>query len=220
MVSVLRFVMIGYKISAPVWAEAPPASMSPLWQSRSKKTACGAFGLRLPAPPPAIPGVLFGAPIPARPGSGLMDTRAPHPACPWTDRLRALAPAIRLGPRGRTGPDGNRRCCYGCRCRSCCGWPSGCSSVCCSRNPRATREGRLKARSPAENGTGKQASTQTQGIGVAGVPNPALYRGIEVSERQPSGRVGAGEAAQPRSRAAAGEAAQPRSRGRSRATAG
>lgn len=25
---------------------------------------------------------LFGAPLPARPGGGLMDARAPHPACP------------------------------------------------------------------------------------------------------------------------------------------
>jgi hypothetical protein len=33
-----------------------------------------------------------------------MDTRAPRPACPWTDRLRAQASR----PRGRTGRDGNR----------------------------------------------------------------------------------------------------------------
>ena len=55
----------------------------------------GAFDRSLPAPPSAVPGVLFGAPVPARPGNGLMDTRAPHPACPWKDRLRARPTAAR-----------------------------------------------------------------------------------------------------------------------------
>ena len=55
----------------------------------------GAFGRSLPAPPSAIPGVLFGAPLPAKPGNRLMDTRAPRPARPWTDRLRARPTAAR-----------------------------------------------------------------------------------------------------------------------------
>ena len=111
----------------------------------------GAFGCRLPAPPSAIPGVLFGAPLRARPGNGLMDTRAPRPTCLSTGRLWAWA----LRPRGRTGRDGNRGCCSGCRSRSCCGWPSGGSPVCCSRSRPAPRAGRLSARSPAKDDTGE-----------------------------------------------------------------
>ena len=64
----------------------------------------GAFGRGLPAPPSAFPGVLFGAPFRARPGNGLMDTRAPRPACPWTDRLRAR-PQGRAGGLGETETD-------------------------------------------------------------------------------------------------------------------
>jgi hypothetical protein len=55
------------------------------------------------------------------------------------------------------------------------------------------RAGRLAARSPAKDDTREDAGAQTQGVGVQGVADPALERGLDSVQVDQSRCVGAGE---------------------------
>lgn len=89
--------------------------------------------------------------------------------------MRTRPPREASGSSGRAyGQYGTRCCCSDCQRCSCCGWPNGGSSGCCSRNHRAGPGDRGTVRPP---GRGKppvpeEGVAQTPRVGMLGVGNP------------------------------------------------
>ena len=97
---------------------------------------------------------------------GGLDSTHGTPGDPWIGRpwpgstTSFLALPMECSRRQHT-PLGTRCCCCGCRDRCCCGWPSGNSWRCCSRNRRAGHGD--SAAAPAEG-----ASSASSSIGIRG----------------------------------------------------
>ena len=80
---------------------------------------------------------------------------------------------------GRTGPSESRYCCCGSSGYSCCDSRNAGSAEYCSRNRPELRAGFALARSPAETDLADYRLPQPRCLGMTGMANPALYRGIQ-----------------------------------------
>ena len=115
---------------------------------------------------------LFGVPLPARPGNGLMDTRGHaryilerSSSGQIAGRLgktktNVVVPVVRVVPVARRGTEVLR--------------------VCCSRHRRGSHAGRPQARSPAEFYLRKDRPSQPVRIRVLSMTDPALNRRVDV----------------------------------------
>ena len=80
---------------------------------------------------------------------------------------------------GRTGPNESRYCCCGSSGCSCYGWRNAGSAEYCSRNRPESRAGFAPACSPSETDLAEYHLPQPRCLGMTGMANPALYRGIQ-----------------------------------------
>ena len=120
-----------------------------------------------------------------RPGNRLMDTRCL--ARPVREQAGSGTGHL---PCGRTGQDGSRCCCSGCRRCSCSGSRHGGSPVCCSRNRHGSRAGRLLAHSPCEHGLGEDHPAKALRVGMFRMADPALSRGHDLGPLQTPRSIG------------------------------
>ena len=124
------------------------------------------------------------APLPARAGK-----RGAGPVSSWPPlnaHRHSRRPREDAGSGGGAcGQYGNRCCCSGSRRCSCCGWRTGGSSVCCSRNRRATRGIRGAARLPGrvEPSAPKDRLAQAPRISMLGMGGPRGHTPLNLVAR-------------------------------------
>ena len=110
----------------------------------------------------------------------------PVPPCPTRKQAHghpcaALAVSVKTATpgNGRTGPNESRYCCCGSSGYSCYGWRNAGSAEYCSRHRPESRAGFVPACSLTETHLAEYHLPQPRCLGMTGMANPALYRGIQ-----------------------------------------